>query len=146
MILLDGLATTNFGAEIRLIEDVAEVEAMRLPVIDGGLRLETIGTANHFVDFTEAELGHDFTQLRRDKAHEVHDMLGLAGETLAQPGILSGDTRGAGIQMADPHHDATDRHQRRRRKTELLSAEQRGDRHIAPRLQLTVRFDDDATA
>ena len=46
--------------------------------------------------------------------------------------------------MADPHHDAAHRHQRRGGKPELLSAEQGGDDHVAAGLELAVGLDDDA--
>ena len=82
----------------------------------------------------------------RDEAHEVHDVLRLAGELLAQLRILRRDAGRAGVQMADAHHDAARRHQRRGREAEFLGAEQRGDDDIAAGLQLTVGLDRDAAA
>ncbi len=43
---------------------------------------------------------------------EIDDVLRLAGELLAQLGVLRGDADRAGVQMALAHHDAADRHQR----------------------------------
>jgi hypothetical protein len=53
----------------------------------------------------------------------VHYVLGLAGEFLPQHRVLSRHADGAGVEMAFPHHDAAERDQRRRGKTELFSAE-----------------------
>ena len=81
-----------------------------------------------------------------DEAHEVDHVLGLAGELLAQPRVLGGDARRAGVEVADAHHDAADRDQRRGGEAELLGAEQRGDDDVAAGLQLAVGLDRDAAA
>ena len=60
--------------------------------------------------------------------------------------VLRGDADRAGVEVADAHHDAADRDQRRRREAELLGAEQRGDDDVAAGLQLAVGLDDDAAA
>ena len=81
-----------------------------------------------------------------DEAHEVDDVLGLAGELLAQLRVLRGDADRAGVQVADAHHDAAERDQRRGGEAELLGAEQRGDDHVAAGLELAVGLDGDAAA
>ena len=81
-----------------------------------------------------------------DEPEEVHDVVGLAGEALAELGILRGDADRAGVEVADPHHDAAQHHQRRGREAVLLAAEQRGDDHVATGLHLAVDLDDDAVA
>ena len=43
--------------------------------------------------------------------------------------------------MALAHHDAAARDERRRREPELVGAEQRGERDVAPRLELPVRLE-----
>ena len=48
--------------------------------------------------------------------------------------------------MADAHHDAAQRDQRRGGEAEFLGAEQRGDDDVAAGLQLAVGLDDDAAA
>ena len=146
VILRDRLTTTDLGAEIRLIENVAEVEAVRLPMINSCLYFKAVGATDHLIDRAETEARHDFAHLGRDEAHEIHCMLRLARKALAQTRILRRDTRGTSIQVTDAHHDAAHRYQRRRREPELLGAEQRGDDNIATGLQLAVGFDDDATA
>ena len=97
MILRDRLTTANLGAEIRLIENVAEIEAVRLPMIDGVLHFKTVSTPDHFVNCAEAETRHDLAHLSRNEAHEVHDMLGLAREALAQARILCRYTCRTGV-------------------------------------------------
>ena len=94
----------------------------------------------------EAELRHDFADFLRDEPHEVHDMLRVAGEFLAQFRILRRDADRAGVQMANAHHDAAERDQRSGGKTKFLRAEQRGDDHVAAGLQLAVGLHHDAAA
>ena len=47
---------------------------------------------------------------------------------------------GAGVEMADAHHHAAQRDQRRGGEAELLGAQQRGDDHVAAGLQLAVHL------
>ena len=94
----------------------------------------------------EAELRHELAHFHGDEAHEVDDVLRLAGELLAQARILRRDAGRAGVEMADAHHDAAGRDQRRGREAEFLGAEQRGDDDVATGLQLAVGFDRDAAA
>ncbi len=85
--------------------------------------------------------------LLRDEAHEVDDVLAACRVNfLRSSRILRGDADRAGVQVADAHHDAADRHQRRRGEAELLGAEQRGDDDVAAGLQLAVGLDRDAAA
>ena len=81
-----------------------------------------------------------------DELEEVHDELGLAGEALAQLGVLGRDADGAGVEVADAHHDAALDDQRRGGEAELLGAEQRADDDVAAGLQLAVDLHDDAVA
>ena len=123
-----------------------EVEALGLPVVDGLARLEPVDAADHLLDRAEAELRHQLAHLLGDEAHEVDDVLRLARELLAQSRILRRDAGRAGVEVADAHHDAADRHQRRGGKAELLGAEQRGDDDVAAGLELAVGLDGDAAA
>src|SRR5204863_7855571 len=81
-----------------------------------------------------------------DELEEVDDELRLAGEPLAQLRILRRDTDRTGVEMADPHHDATRHDERRGGEAELLRTEQRSDHDIATGLQLAVGLYDDAVA
>src|SRR5439155_744872 len=63
-----------------LEEDAAEVEVARLPVIDRAAHLDPLRAADHLVEGAEAQLGHVLAHLLGDEAHEVHHVVGLAGE------------------------------------------------------------------
>ena len=102
--------------------------------------------ADHFVDGAEAELGHDFAHFHGDEGHEIDDVLGLAGEVLAQLRVLGGDADRAGVFLADAHHQAADGDERRGGEAVFLGTEQRGDGDIAAGLELAVGFEHDAAA
>ena len=120
VVLLHLFVTTHLRPEIRLIQNVGEVETVRLPVIDCRLRLQSIHPSDHLINRAEAELRHDFAHLHGDEAHEVDDVLGLASKALAQLRVLRGHTSRAGVEMANSHHDAAHGDERRGRKTELF--------------------------
>ena len=107
---------------------------------------DAVRAADHFVDRAKAQLGHMLAHFLGDEAHEVDDMGWIAGKFLAQLGILRRHTHRTSIEMADPHHDAAQGHQRRGGKAKFLGAEQRGDHDIAAGLQLAVGFHGDTAA
>ena len=109
-------------------EQAREVQAAGLPVIEGGRRRQHVRAADHLVDRAEAQRGHQLARLGGHEAHERHHVLGLARETRAQARVLRGDAHGTGVEVALPHHDAPERHERRGAEPELLGAEQGGDR------------------
>ncbi len=80
------------------------------------------------------------------KGDEVDHVIGLAGEALAELGILGGDTDGAGVEVALPHHDAAGRNQRRGRKAELVGTEKGTDDDVAAGPQAPVHLHGDAAA
>ena len=94
----------------------------------------------------DAEQGHVLARLARDHGQEVDHVLRLAGEELAQLGILGGDADRAGVLVAGAHHDAAEHNQGGGCEPELLGAEQRRDDHVAPGLELTVGLQPDAAA
>ena len=102
--------------------------------------------ADRLVEGAEAELRHEFADLFGDEHEEVLDELRLAGEALAQHRVLGGHADRAGVEVADPHHDAARHHQRRGGETELLGAQQRGDHHVAAGLELAVDLHHDPVA
>ena len=53
--------------------------------------IDFFDVADHFVDGAEAELGHVLAHLLGDEEEEVDDVLGRAGESRAQNGVLGGD-------------------------------------------------------
>ena len=115
-------------------------------MIDGRLGLESVGAADHLVHRAEAELGHELAHVLGDEPEVVLDELRLAGELLAQLGILRGDAHRTGVQVTDAHHDAARDDERRRREAELLGAEERGNHDVAAGLELAVHLHDDAVA
>jgi hypothetical protein len=146
VLLRDLAEAADALVHVGLVEDVAEIQALRLPVVHGLPRLEAVDVADHLLDRPESELGHDEAHVLGDEAHEVDDVLGLAREPGAQLGILGRDARRAGVQVADAHHDAAGGDERAGGEAELLGAEQGGDRDVAPRLQLAVGLDRDPAA
>ncbi len=73
-------------------------------------------------------------------------MLGLAGETLAQAGVLRADADGAGVLLAVALHEAAEGDQGCRGKAELLGAQQGSDRDVAAVHELAVRLQHHARA
>ncbi|SKZ72348.1 Uncharacterised protein [Mycobacteroides abscessus subsp. abscessus] len=102
--------------------------------------------AHSLLQGAEPEASEQFAYLFGDEHEEVLDELRLAGETLTQQRILGGDADGAGVEMADAHHDATRDDERRRREAEFLGSEQCTDDHVASGLELAVDLHRDAVA
>src|SRR5579862_4214166 len=146
MILHLGTMAADLRAHGRLIQDLPEVQALGLPVLDGSLHLQPVGAADHFLKPAEAELRHNLAHFLRDELHEVDDMSRVAGELLAQLRILGGHAHRTGVQVADAHQDAAQDHERRGREAELLGAQQRRDDDVTSGLQLAIRLDHDAAA
>ena len=111
VVLLDLVVSAHAVADVGLVEDAGEVDALRLPVFAGFGGVEAFDVADHLVDGAEPEFGHDLAEFHGDERHEIHHVLGLAFEVLAQLGILSGDADRAGVFLTDAHHQATDGHE-----------------------------------
>src|SRR4026209_1931457 len=117
----------------------------RFPVID--LRhLQALGMTHHLVDSSKAKLGHQLTYFLSDEHHEIDQMCWLTAELSPQLWILRCHTNRTGIQVTSAHHDASERHQRRRRKAKLFCTKQSGYNNITTCFQLPVSLDRDATA
>ncbi len=80
------------------------------------------------------------------KRMKLTDVLGFAGELLAELRVLGGHADRAGVQVADAHHHAAQGHQRSGGEAELLGPEQSADDHVAAGLELTVHLDHDPAA
>ena len=130
----------------RLGEQLGEVEALGLPVLDHLALVEHLHLADHLVEGAVAHRGHDLAHLFGDEEEEVDDVLGLAGEVRAQHRVLGRDADRAGVEMALAHHDAAGRDQRRGREAELVGAEQRADHHVAAGADAAVDLHGDAAA
>ncbi len=108
--------------------------------------LEQLRAPDQLVDRAHAELRHQPARLLGDHEQVVDDVLGLALEARAQLGILGRDPDRAGVEVADAHHHAAERDQRRGREAELVGPEDRGDHDVAAGAHLTVDLDEDARA
>ena len=146
VVLLFALVERDVGRHLRQVEDAREVEAPRLPVLDAALHVEQVGAADQLVELAHAELRHQLAHFFGDEEEVVDDVLGLAGELLAQHRILRRDADRAGVQVALAHHDAALDHQRRGGEAELVGAEQRADDDVAAGLHLAVDLHGDAPA
>ena len=131
---------------IARIQDLREIHLCRARSDMRGRSIdrETVGTADHLVHGTEAELRHVLAHLLCDEAHEVHDVLRLAGEALAENVVLGSDTERTGILVADTHHHAAEADERGRREAILLRTEQCGDDDVTAGHQLTIGLELDA--
>jgi hypothetical protein len=98
VVLLSDIESCNTGSElVRRSKDQRQVDI-------GGLRSAKIlsnpqvfSVANHLIDSSEAELGHDSTQFIGDVVEEVNDVLWGTRELFPKLRILGGDTNGAGV-------------------------------------------------
>src|SRR5690606_10218241 len=68
------------AVDLRLVEQLREIEAPRLPVADGPVLIQDLRLADHLVERAEAERGHVLAYLLRDVEEEVDDVLRLALE------------------------------------------------------------------
>ena len=109
-------------------------------------RVEQVDPADGLLERPQAQGGQVLADLLGDELEEGLDELGRAGEALAQLGVLGGDAHRAGVEVADPHHDAARHDQRGGGEAELLGPEQGADDHVAAGLQLAVHLDHDAVA
>ena len=122
----------------------AQVEAPALPVRDTPIGVEHLGVADGLVEAAEPELGQIVPDVFGDEPEEVLDELRLAVESGTEFGVLGCDADRAGVEVADPHHDAAGHHQRGGGEAVLLRAEQRGDDHVACGAHAAVALHGDA--
>ena len=128
------------------VENRGEVDAFGLPVVLGDGGVDFFHSPHHLIECAEAKFGHVLAHLLGEKEEEVDYMLGLALETRAQNRILCRDAHRTGVQVAFAHHDAAHGDQRHGGEAELFGAQQRGNHHVAARLQLAVGLHFDAAA
>ena len=146
VVLLLHVEARHVGRHIGLGEQAAEVQAPGLPVLDALLGVQQVAAADQVVELADAQLRHDLAHFLGDEEEVVDDVLGLAGELLAQHRVLRGHAHRAGVEVALAHHDAAFDHQRRGGEAELVGAQQRADRHVAAGLHLAVGLHPDAAA
>ena len=125
---------------VRLMKHGRQIQPAGFPVINGQGSLQAVHPSHHFRHRAKAKVGHDLAQVFGYKSHEVHEVFGAAGKFLAQFRVLGRNAHGAGVQVANPHHDTPQTYQRDRTETEFLGTQQAGHGHIPGRFQLTVGF------
>ena len=92
--------TVRSGAGTHLpsgLEDGGKIKVSGLRRATLLVNLQHVGATNHLVDGTEAELGHDSTEIFREVVEEVDHLLGLAGKLGAKLRVLGGDTDRASV-------------------------------------------------
>ena len=146
VVLFFDVVARHFCGHIGLVEDAAEVQPTRLPVLDALFRVEQVGATDELVDCAHAQFGHDLASLFSHEEEEIDHVLGLALELAAQHRILRGHADRTRVEMALPHHDAAFGHQGRGREAELVRAQKRADHHVATGFHLPVDLDCDAAA
>ena len=105
-----------------------------------------VGAADEIVEAPHADLRHQLAHLLGHEQQVLQDVLGRAGEAPAQLGILRRDAHGAGVEVADAHHDAARCDERGGREAELLGPEQGADDDVAAGAQPAVDLQADAAA
>ena len=115
-------------------------------MVDGGAGVERLDVADGLGERAEAERGQQLAHLLGDELEEVSTNSGLPLNRLRSSGFWVATPDRAGVEVADPHHDAARHDQRRGGEAELLGAEQGGDHHVAPGLHLAVGLHDDPVA
>src|SRR6185437_6563186 len=146
MFLFFAMADRNTRLALGLIEDARQVDALRLPVLDGTAHVELVDLTDHVLEFAEAELRHQLAHFLGDEEEEIDDVLRLAGELGAQYRVLGSAADRAGVEMPLAHHDAAGGDQRRGREAELVGADQRADDNVAAGAQAAIDLDRDAAA
>ena len=126
-----------FRLEMRVPRKADQVAQIRRAV---RLHLQQVAPPHQFADGPCAQSGHDLPQLFRNKQHEPLHIFRFPGKFFPQFRVLSRNAEGARAQMANPHHPASHRHQRRRGKAEFFRAQQQRHRHVVPGHQFAVRL------
>ncbi len=81
---------------------------------------------------------HALANFFREVLEIRHHHFRFSGKARAQRFVLRGDADRAGIQMALPGHDATNRQQRRGAKSKFIGAQNRRENNVARKFQASV--------
>jgi len=102
----------NIGPRIRhlrLKEDVRKVQALRLVVVDGLGHFEALAVSDLSSTVRKPSWAMSSRTSNRDEAHEIDDVLRVAGKLLPPSrGSCVATPTGAGVQVAHAHHDAAE--------------------------------------
>src|SRR6478736_10501396 len=99
MVLALAIVDRDLFRHFRPMEEAGEVEALRLPMVDGPALIQDLGLADHLGEAAEAERRHIFPHFLGNEEEEVDDVLWLALEARAQHRVLGGDADRAGVEM-----------------------------------------------
>ena len=146
MVLGFAIVDGDTRARLNLVQHLGQIHALGLPMGDGFFQVNLVHPADHFGHGAEAQLGHDLAQLFRDKEEVVDHMLGRAGETLAQDGVLRRHAHRAGVEMAFAHHDAARRDQGRGGEAKFVGPQQGADGNVAARAKAAIDLHGNAAA
>mmetsp|Transcript_74396 Transcript_74396/g.215038 ORF Transcript_74396/g.215038 Transcript_74396/m.215038 type:complete len:532 (+) Transcript_74396:2125-3720(+) len=105
---------------------------------------QQVSAAHQLVESPAAERCHDAASVLSDHEEVVDEVLRLPRELFPQLRVLRGNAHGASVEVALPHHDATQRDERGGRQRHLLGPEQRGNDDVAAGAELTVGLHGDA--
>ena len=134
------------GGDVGHIEQLAQINALGLPLLDHGAGVQQLDPANHFIDRADAELGHNGAQFFGDEEEVIDHMLGLASEPGTQDRVLGRHAHRAGIEMAFAHHDTARRNQGRCGKAKLIGTQQGRHRHVAARAKTAIGLNGNTAA
>ncbi len=140
--IVDGHIVRHLG----LVEQAREIEALRFPVVDGRLLVEPVCMTDELVERLEAHLRHDLPHFFGDEEEIVDDVLGHAGESLAQYTVLRGNANGACIQMTFAHHQTAGSDQRCGGEAEFIGTQQPAHDDVAAGAHAAVDLHRDAAA
>ena len=112
-------------------------------MLDGGVRVDELVVPDRLLQAPESKRCEVLADFLSDELEEVDHELRLATEAFTKNRVLGGDADGAGVEVADAHHDAAGDDQRRRGEAEFFRTEQRTDDDVASGLQLAVDLNDD---
>ena len=146
MLLAVNMPNRHAFRHVRLMQQARQIKPFRLPMRDGVVRFQHVHAPDHFVERAEPKLRHDFAAFLRDVRKQVDDVFRFAAEIFPQFRLLRRNAYQAGVEMAFPQHDAAERHERNRRKSEFVRAKHGRNRHVAPGFQLPVGLQADAPA
>ncbi len=144
VILLFAIMDRHAGLRHHLVQHARQVDALRLPVVDGVACIQLVHATDHLAEAAEAKLRHQFAHFLGDVEEEVDDAFRCTGEARAQHRVLRGDTDRTRIQVALAHHDAAGGNQRRGGEAELVGAKQGPDHHVAAGAQSAIHLHRDA--
>ena len=146
MILHAFMFARYISRQVGLVEDTAEIQALGFPVRNAFLGVQQLGVADQIVKLFNAQLRHQATHFFGYKEEIVNHMLWLALELGAQHRVLRGHAHGASVEVAFAHHDAAFDDERCGGKAHFVSAQQRGNHHVAARFHLAVGLHADAAS